>query len=596
MDGIKYPFIGNQPNDGQGAQLRTAFSDTNNNIQILVEAATAEVLARIAADELKAPLSGAELTDPTTNTPAAGDSSTKVATTAFAQGAVSSVAKWGVVPGASDLATKLQAAIDAAAVIARADTANNDTVTYRLYVPAGVYTLTAPVVLKNGVQIVGDGSGATCFVIDHSGDGFVTTSGQYSNVWLRGMQIKSAGTARDGISVVGFIRNCGFSDVLLKGFRNSFYFQDTWTPVLDRCNSYSVTQSHVYCDTGCGEIVISGGRYDVAADHGIYMNAPVGHLTMRGAAVQFGQKSAVKVAEAQAVYIEGCFFEGDCIGSVADYYLDLTGNNGPLSSCFVHFNAVNDQADSNRSGLGVGFADKFEMLSHIPKWSRNGVQSVFRTGPDIVSSFGWIDTSADITPFITSVTETGNHHATIRQVARPDMFLGPKLDWGGTPNPKFYSALLAGSDPAKGMVALAQHGNSGAVQGTGDSNILKINPLGGRILFGSQGGYVEDGTNEFTGRHRPQATLGSSNSTPAATHEYVGVDCTAGNRLVTMTNVVAAAGRRLIVGKRDGTTNTITITPASGTINGSATLVLSAAYEHVTLISDGTNWFVESRS
>src|SRR6478609_7866252 len=51
-------------------------------------------------------------------------------------------------------------------------------------------------------------------------------------------------------------------------------------------------------------------------------------------------------------------------------------------------------------------------------------------------------------------------------------------------------------------------------------------------------------------------------------------------------------GRNFIV-RRDATaTNTVTITPASGTINGAANLVLAAgAIGCAELYSDGTNWF-----
>jgi len=38
--------------------------------------------------------------------------------------------------------------------------------------------------------------------------------------------------------------------------------------------------------------------------------------------------------------------------------------------------------------------------------------------------------------------------------------------------------------------------------------------------------------------------------------------------------------------------NSITITPASGNIDGASTLVLNVQYSAVTLVSDQTNWFI----
>ncbi len=75
------------------------------------------------------------------------------------------------------------------------------------------------------------------------------------------------------------------------------------------------------------------------------------------------------------------------------------------------------------------------------------------------------------------------------------------------------------------------------------------------------------------------------------------MNCSGGSRSITLTNFpVANAGSKITVGKSDGGGNTLTITPASGTINGAATLAITAAYGHATLISNGTNWFIESKS
>lgn len=48
----------------------------------------------------------------------------------------------------------------------------------------------------------------------------------------------------------------------------------------------------------------------------------------------------------------------------------------------------------------------------------------------------------------------------------------------------------------------------------------------------------------------------------------------------------------IIDGKGDALTNNITITPASGTIDGSANFVINANYESVSFINDGTTWNV----
>lgn len=53
-----------------------------------------------------------------------------------------------------------------------------------------------------------------------------------------------------------------------------------------------------------------------------------------------------------------------------------------------------------------------------------------------------------------------------------------------------------------------------------------------------------------------------------------------------------AAGREFVIkdGKGDAASNNITITPAAGTIDGAATLVISANYGSATLLYTGTEW------
>lgn len=72
---------------------------------------------------------------------------------------------------------------------------------------------------------------------------------------------------------------------------------------------------------------------------------------------------------------------------------------------------------------------------------------------------------------------------------------------------------------------------------------------------------------------------------------YVGVTSTASARTITLP--AATAGRAIIVKDESGGagTNSITVVPASGTIDGQANYVISSNYGLKGFISDGTNWF-----
>jgi hypothetical protein len=62
----------------------------------------------------------------------------------------------------------------------------------------------------------------------------------------------------------------------------------------------------------------------------------------------------------------------------------------------------------------------------------------------------------------------------------------------------------------------------------------------------------------------------------------------------TITLPAATSGRKLVIKDSGGSaqTNNITISPASGTIDGASTFVLNNNYQSVDLVSDGINWWV----
>ncbi len=68
-------------------------------------------------------------------------------------------------------------------------------------------------------------------------------------------------------------------------------------------------------------------------------------------------------------------------------------------------------------------------------------------------------------------------------------------------------------------------------------------------------------------------------------------DTTAGNIAVTLPAAAGALGREYIIKRTSAGANTLTITPASGTIDGAANTTISAQWGVVRLFSDGTNWF-----
>ena len=69
-------------------------------------------------------------------------------------------------------------------------------------------------------------------------------------------------------------------------------------------------------------------------------------------------------------------------------------------------------------------------------------------------------------------------------------------------------------------------------------------------------------------------------------------DTIGGAAAVTLTGTGATDEGRFYTIKKVGNTANVTLTPATGTIDGNATHVLSAQYESVSVVFDGSNWWI----
>lgn len=70
--------------------------------------------------------------------------------------------------------------------------------------------------------------------------------------------------------------------------------------------------------------------------------------------------------------------------------------------------------------------------------------------------------------------------------------------------------------------------------------------------------------------------------------EAVLADATSGAFTVTLP--ASSAGRSVTVKKVDSSSNAVTVTPGSGTIDGAASLSLTVQYASRDFLCDGTNW------
>lgn len=90
----------------------------------------------------------------------------------------------------------------------------------------------------------------------------------------------------------------------------------------------------------------------------------------------------------------------------------------------------------------------------------------------------------------------------------------------------------------------------------------------------------------------------SATTTISKNDMYIGVTGNASAVVLTIPTASMTANQMFQIADEAGTANTknITLTPASGTINGASSFVMNAAYQQVSIVFDGTNYFVSSNS
>ncbi|MDB4442331.1 hypothetical protein N9219_02810 [bacterium] len=105
------------------------------------------------------------------------------------------------------------------------------------------------------------------------------------------------------------------------------------------------------------------------------------------------------------------------------------------------------------------------------------------------------------------------------------------------------------------------------------------------------GSVVASGTLTTAGLATGVQTITAASDTLVNTDHTNLCDCT--SNAITVNLPAASAGQRFEIKKIDATANAVTIDGnGSETIDGALTKVITAQYESVTLVSDGTNWFI----
>ena len=88
-------------------------------------------------------------------------------------------------------------------------------------------------------------------------------------------------------------------------------------------------------------------------------------------------------------------------------------------------------------------------------------------------------------------------------------------------------------------------------------------------------------------------TITAASDSLVTTDHTLLCDCTSNNIALAIPASSVQEGNNYVIKKIDSTSNTVTITPDSpATIDGAASQTLNFQHQSITLVSDGSNWFI----
>jgi hypothetical protein len=149
---------------------------------------------------------------------------------------------------------------------------------------------------------------------------------------------------------------------------------------------------------------------------------------------------------------------------------------------------------------------------------------------------------------------------------------------------------VTGTLTGSGAVTLNPANATVSLQPTGTGSVT-INPATAGNINRMNIGATTAGTGRFTSLTLGYTAVTGASYTILSTDSIVGVNY---GGACALPLPAVAAGKYIIIKDESGAaiTNNITITPATGTIDGASNIVLNISYGAYTLYSNGTNWFV----
>jgi hypothetical protein len=288
------------------------------------------------------------------------------------KGAVANVLDFGATgDGTTNDTAAIQAAID------HIDTLGNGAV----YLPAGTYKLTSPLLVPYGVSIFGEGSTASILSCLNC-DGINFDSGSYDggNMFYSDFGITShAGTTGNWAGVVSILPSGGtfgvdsrdglyFYRLRIFDFNQAFIFNACWETHINECRVFRCNQAVslgnytlLFRITDCN-FTYEGGFASGAADRrGVELLGAVNEgVFIRGCQI-YGYQTALHVG--QAVYT--IFNDNDCFGTVYGVNLAGAANTGMSIQNNYFEISVNNSVGIRGAIQSVEITNLYEVVNNV---------------------------------------------------------------------------------------------------------------------------------------------------------------------------------------------------------------------------------------
>lgn len=454
---------------------------------------------------------------------------------------------------ATDDTAAIQAALDYAGTQVQNILTGVDLVTAAVYLPAGRYKTSAPLVIPEGVRFYSDGPGSAIIYPQHAGEAIIIGGDDryYSNIQIDGITVvgKRSGTlsygawttaTTAGIYAEKAIRNCKVTNCFVTQCVVNYAFRDCWGLSIDGVYGIYALEANLWGNNLTASS-IKRSRFDWSEQDGIVIDATQSDLgtsatiqtVIENCAIQICWRNGIKTIDAGMIVVKDCFFESnyrEATSASSHNYADINFQDSVGTTLWSHrvegcfFTPGSSPAFNAYTAIRCARSNHLTVIANVVRSSRY-----------------WRFIDADDVNVL-RITALGN-------------------DAGATGQVLAYSSATT----------------YGLFQGAGPwgENAVRIPQL-------SMGGMFVT----------PRNVLSSVTIDDKATSYFV--DCSGGNRWVFLPTAQAVPGRRIVVKKTDGGSTNLTISPEAGggyTIDGAADLTLSDPYAYATVEFSGINWF-----